>query len=166
MSASTYPIDASTPAVVLKFDPNVMHHGGLGVIRSLGRRRVQVYGVHERRWAPAAHSRYLAGRFFWRPSAAEVDRVLAGLLRLADRIGRPSVLFTTDDAGAIFLAEHGHDLRRWFLFPDPPGICPDGSRGSTRGTRPAANSASLARTPSCPARSVRRGNSRRRPGIR
>jgi D-aspartate ligase len=124
MSTSTYPIDASTPAVVLKFDPNVMHHGGLGVIRSLGRRRVQVYGVHERRWAPAAHSRYLAGRFFWRPSTAEVDRVLAGLLRLADRIGRPSVLFPTDDAGAIFLAEHGRDLRRWFLFPDPPGDLP------------------------------------------
>ena len=29
-------IDTSTPAVVLKFDPNVMHHGALGAIRSLG----------------------------------------------------------------------------------------------------------------------------------
>ena len=34
MSTSTYPIDASTPAVVLKFDPNVMHHGGLGVSKA------------------------------------------------------------------------------------------------------------------------------------
>ena len=50
--------------------------------------------------------------------------MLAGLPRLADRIGRPSVLFTTDDAGAIFLAEHGRDLRRWFLFPDPPEDLP------------------------------------------
>jgi D-aspartate ligase len=119
-----YPLDNSTPAVVLKFDPNVMHHGGLGVIRSLGRVGIPVYGVHEGPWAPAANSRYLAGRFFWQPSPADADRVLAGLLRLAEIIGRPSVLITTDDAGAIFLAEHGRDLRRWFLFPDPPSDLP------------------------------------------
>ena len=124
MTRSTYPIDASTPAVVLKFDPNVMHHGGLGVIRSLGRMGVPVYGVHEGPWAPAARSRYLTGRFFWRPNPADADRVLAGLRRLADRIGQRSVLFTTDDAGAIFLAEYGRDLRRWFLFPDPPADLP------------------------------------------
>ena len=118
------PIDTTTPAVVLKFDPNVMHHGGLGVIRSLGRIGVPVYGVHEGPWAPAANSRYLAGRCFWQPTPGDVDRVLTGLLRLAERIGRPSVLITTDDAGAIFLAEHGRDLRRWFYFPDPPGDLP------------------------------------------
>jgi D-aspartate ligase len=117
-------INTCTPAVVLKFDPNIMHHGGLGVIRSLGRMGVPVYGVHEGPWAPAASSRYLAGRFFWQPSPADVDRVLAGLLRLAGHIGQPSVLLATDDAGAIFLAEHGRDLRRWFLFPDPPRDLP------------------------------------------
>lgn len=112
--------DTATPAVVLKFDPNVMHHGGLGVIRSLGRAGVPVYGVHEGLLAPAANSRYLAGRLFWQPDPAAADRVVAGLLRLAEHIGRPSVLLTTDDAGAIFLAEHGRDLREWFLFPQPP----------------------------------------------
>ncbi len=124
MDNGGYPIDATTPAVVLKFDPNVMHHGGLGVIRSLGRVGVPVYGVHEGSWAPAASSRYLTGRCFWQPNPAEADRVLTGLLRLAELIGRPSVLLTTDDAGAIFLAEHGRDLRRWFLFPDPPADLP------------------------------------------
>jgi D-aspartate ligase len=118
------PIDTTTPAVVLKFDPNVMHHGGLGVIRSLGRMGVAVYGVHEGPWAPAANSRYLAGRCFWQPNPGDVDRVLTGLLRLAELIGRPSVLITTDDAGAIFLAEHGRDLRGSFLFPDPPAVLP------------------------------------------
>ena len=49
---------------------------------------------------------------------------MAGLLRLAEQIGRPSVLITTDDAGAIFLAEHGRDLRDWFLFPRPPEDLP------------------------------------------
>ena len=124
MTDGHYPIDVSTPAVVLKFDPNVMHHGGLGVIRSLGRLGVPVYGVHEDRLAPAASSRYLRGRLLWRPDPAEPDRVLAGLSRLSEIIGRPAVLIPTDDAGAIFLAEHGAALRPSFLFPDPPTDLP------------------------------------------
>jgi len=124
MISGNYSFDTGTPAVVLKFDPNVMHHGGLGVIRSLGRAGVPVYGVHEGTRAPAASSRYLAGRLFWQPDPADVDRVRAGLMRLAALIGRPSVLITTDDAGAIFLAEHGRELRQWFMFPDPPSDLP------------------------------------------
>jgi len=110
--------------VVLKFDPNVMHHGGLGVIRSLGRRGVPVYGVHEGPWAPAASSRYLHGRCFWQPSPDDADRVRAGLVRLSERIGQPAVLVPTDDAGAIFLAEQGDGLRERFLFPAPPRDLP------------------------------------------
>jgi D-aspartate ligase len=114
----------ATPTVVLKFDPNVMHHGGLGVIRSLGRIGVPVYGVHEGPWAPAANSRYLRGRFFWQPDPYEVERVQAGLLRLGERIGQPAMLLPTDDAGSIFLAEHGDSLREHFLFPAPPRDLP------------------------------------------
>jgi D-aspartate ligase len=117
-------VDTSTPAVVLKLDPNVLHHGGLGVIRSLGRMGVPVYGVHEGPLAPAANSRYLRGRYFWQPGTADSGRIRAGLLALADRIGQPAVLLPTDDAGAIFLAEHGSDLRSAFLFPDPPAGLP------------------------------------------
>jgi predicted ATP-grasp superfamily ATP-dependent carboligase len=124
MTAVSYPVDASTPAVVLKFDPNIMHHGGLGVIRSLGRAGICVYGVHEDKLAPAANSRYLRGRLLWRPDPADADRVLAGLARLAEIIGRPAVLIPTDDAGAIFLAEYGRELRPSFLFPDLPGDLP------------------------------------------
>jgi predicted ATP-grasp superfamily ATP-dependent carboligase len=116
--------DVTTPAVVLKFDPNVMHHGGLGAIRSLGRLGVPVYGVHEDRWAPAAGSRYLRGRMFWRPSPDHAERTLAGLARLATLIGRPAVLIPTDDAGAIFLAEHADQLRGPFLFASPPPSLP------------------------------------------
>src|SRR6476620_4618758 len=96
MTTDRAAIDTTTPAVVLKFDPNVMHHGGLGVIRSLGRMGAPVYGVHEGPWAPAARSRYLTGRFLGRPDPADADRVLAGLQRLADRIGQRSVLLATD----------------------------------------------------------------------
>ena len=117
-------VDSSTPAVVLKLDANVMHHGGLGVIRSLGRLGVPVYGVHEGPLAPAAGSRYLHGRWFWQPAQEDTERLRSGLARLADRIGRPAVLIPTDDAGAIFLAEHGDSLRQWFLFPAPPRDIP------------------------------------------
>jgi predicted ATP-grasp superfamily ATP-dependent carboligase len=117
-------VDGTTPAVVLKLDPNVMHHGGLGVIRSLGRAGVPVYGVHEDALAPAGHSRYLRGRWLWNPEIADTDHVLGGLERLAERIGRPAVLIPTDDAGAIFLAEHGERLRRWFRFPAPASDLP------------------------------------------
>lgn len=116
--------DTSTPAVVLKFDPNPMHHGGLGAIRSLGRAGVEVYGVHEWPLAPAAQSRYLAGRWFWRPDPEHADALLRGMHTLAERIGRRAVLLPTDDAGAIFLAEHANTLRACFRFPRPPRELP------------------------------------------
>jgi predicted ATP-grasp superfamily ATP-dependent carboligase len=107
-----------------------MNHGGLGAIRSLGRLGVPVYGVHERLFAPEAGSRYLHGRWFWRSTSDDVERLRAGLITLADRIGRRSVLIPTDDAAAIFLAEHGAQLRPWFLFPDPPRELPRQVAGS------------------------------------
>ena len=76
-------LDTSTPAVILKLDHNVMHHGGLGAIRSLGRLGVPVYGVHEDSLAPAARSRYLHGRWIWRPEPDDAHRVRAGLITLA-----------------------------------------------------------------------------------
>ena len=44
------PAALDTPALVLKFDRNPLHHGGLGVIRSLGKLGVPVYGVQESPW--------------------------------------------------------------------------------------------------------------------
>ncbi|HEX5996404.1 MAG TPA: hypothetical protein VFY84_14780 [Jiangellales bacterium] len=115
--------DTDTPAVVLKLDRNVFHHGGLGVIRSLGRAGIDVYGVHEDPLAPAAWSRYLRGRWYWKPDPGYPDRIVAGLLQLAERIGRPAVLIPTDDAGAILLNEHAAALRPWFRFAEsPPGL--------------------------------------------
>ncbi|HMA47409.1 MAG TPA: SidA/IucD/PvdA family monooxygenase, partial [Frankiaceae bacterium] len=117
-------VDRTVPAIVLKFDRNVFHHGGLGVIRSLGRLGVPVYGVHEDRWAPAGSSRYLHGRWLWPAAGADTDRRLSGLAALAARIGRPSVLIPTDDAAAIFIAEHADQLPRELLVPAPPATPP------------------------------------------
>jgi D-aspartate ligase len=123
-AAGAPPADVSTPAVLLKFDANVMHHGSLGAIRSLGRMGVPVYAVQEAAWAPAAHSRYLRGRVLWHPAGLSPDQVQAGLAQLSDTIGRRAVLLPTDDAGAIFLAEYGERLRDRYLFAQPPAPLP------------------------------------------
>jgi hypothetical protein len=42
-----------------------LHHGSVGIIRSVGRMDVPVYAIVEDRFTPAAVSRYLPGAFLW-----------------------------------------------------------------------------------------------------
>jgi D-aspartate ligase len=111
------PFDTVTPALVLRASYLPLHHGSLGVIRSLGRVGVPVYGVHEDRFTPAASSRYLQGRFLWAPDDSDVDELLAGVAAMAERLQRPAIAIPTDDVAAILLAEHADLLGRWFRFP-------------------------------------------------
>jgi D-aspartate ligase len=113
-------LDTTVPALVLKVGTYPLHHGGLGVVRSLGRLGVPVFGVYEERLAPAAVSRYLTGRFVWRSEPEDADRFLAGMAAIGERLGRPTVLIPTDDLGAILISEHAPTLGRWFRFPQPP----------------------------------------------
>lgn len=117
-------VDRTTPAVVLRLDANPFHHGGLGVIRSLGRLGVPVYAVHGERFSPAAGSRYLRGSWQWRPGPERADLIRVGLRQLAEEIGRPAVLIPTDDAGALFLAEYGDELDGRYLFHRPESGLP------------------------------------------
>jgi D-aspartate ligase len=114
--------DTSVAAVVIKLRHSVVHYGGLGVIRSLGRLGIPVYAVHEGRLAPPATSRYLSGGFVWEPPGDAADDpgpLLDGLATMAERIGGPAILVPTDDAAAIFVAEHGGALEDRFRFPRP-----------------------------------------------
>ncbi|MFD7479032.1 ATP-grasp domain-containing protein [Streptomyces sp. NPDC059837] len=110
--------DTSVPALVLKVGHYPNHHGGLAVVRTLGRVGIKVYGVHEDGLAPAALSRYTTGRVIWPTGAGFQDQLLAGLGALARRIGRPAVLIPIDDHAAMFIADQAAALRTWFLFPD------------------------------------------------
>jgi D-aspartate ligase len=105
---------------VLKVGNYPLHHSSLGVARSLGRLGVPVYGVYEERFAPAAVSRYLRGKFVWRPDIQDVDRFLEGMAMVGERLDRPAVLIPTDDRGAILISEHASTLVSWFRFPQPP----------------------------------------------
>jgi D-aspartate ligase len=120
---TTVALDTGVPALVMKIGHYPLHHGGLGAIRSLGRAGVAVYGVHEDRRTPAACSRWLTGRFVWPTTGADPGALLDGLEAIAAQLGRQAVLVPTDDESAIFIAEHAHELRGSFLFPDqPPGL--------------------------------------------
>ncbi|NEA43901.1 ATP-grasp domain-containing protein [Streptomyces sp. SID11385] len=106
------------PALVVKFGDYPLHHGGVGAIRSLGRLGVPVYAITEDRHTPAAHSRYLRRAFVWPTTGTEEpSRLVAGLLRIGARIGRPAVLLPTDEEAAVLLAEYRTELSGRFLLP-------------------------------------------------
>jgi predicted ATP-grasp superfamily ATP-dependent carboligase len=110
-------LDTTVPVLLLKLSNNVMQHGTLGIIRSLGRLGVPVYPMVEDRLAPPAMSRYAAKSFLTRELSEQGHVRLGKLNEAGQRLGRPTILVPTDDSGAVFIAEHAGSLARWFLFP-------------------------------------------------
>ncbi len=108
----------STPTVVLKTGHYVIHHSGLGLIRSLGRLGVPIYAVIENRFTPAARSRYLTGTFVWDTRGLARPPLVEGLENIGRRLDRRTILIPTDDFAAILIAEEAAKLRRWFIFPE------------------------------------------------
>jgi predicted ATP-grasp superfamily ATP-dependent carboligase len=90
------------------------HHGGLGIVRSLGRLGVPVYCVDAARWEPAYSSRYCRGRFLLQLD----DRAAEGLVDIARDLQARPILIPTTDETAIWVAEHTGDLRRSYRFPE------------------------------------------------
>lgn len=133
--------DTTLPVLVFKTGRNPLHHGTLGIIRSLGKAGVPVYALVEDGFAPAALSRYLTGYFVrqaHRPPDGPLhasdktspypgeSQLLSQLLAIAQKLGVPALLLPTDDLGAVFIAEHAEALKPYFRFPalDPalPGL--------------------------------------------
>jgi predicted ATP-grasp superfamily ATP-dependent carboligase len=116
--------DATPPVLVLTVSLLVLHHGGVGIIRSLGRMGVPVYGIVKDRYTPAAVSRYLAGAFIWETRDLDAQQLLEGMAIIGERLNRPTIVIPIDDVGAIFIAEQAATLQRWFLFPQQPAVLP------------------------------------------
>jgi D-aspartate ligase len=114
-----FAVDREVPGLIVKFGSYPLHHGGVGAIRSLGRLGVPMYAITEDRYTPAAVSRHLTHAFPWPTTGAEEpERLIEGMLRLARRIGRPTVLIPTDEEAAVLIAEHQEPLSgAGFLFP-------------------------------------------------
>jgi predicted ATP-grasp superfamily ATP-dependent carboligase len=105
----------SVPVVVLVSS----QHGGVGLIRSLGREGVRVYGVHQSYWEPAARSRYLQGTFCWDFLAASKEASLSFLVDVARRVGQRPILIATSDITALFVAENVTALGKEYLSASP-----------------------------------------------
>lgn len=105
--------DTSTPVVVLRSDS----HGGLNIMRSLGRLGVPVYNVDPNPWAPASCSRYCRRKFLWDIEHCSAQESLHFMCDVRRKIGRPSILFPTTDRTARFVADHSRTLSEWFIFP-------------------------------------------------
>lgn len=117
------PFDVETPVLVLKIGAYDLHHGSLGIVRSLGRVGVPVYAILDDRFAPLGLSRYLHGGFVWVTTGDESDLV-EQLSLIGRRLPRRTILVPTDDEAAILVAEHAHLLAEWFRFPRPPSTLP------------------------------------------
>jgi predicted ATP-grasp superfamily ATP-dependent carboligase len=108
--------DASLPVLVLKTED----YGSLGVMRSLGRLGVQMYGVHPTRWPITAFSRYCRKIFTLDVEAIPAEQSVDALLEIAGRIGSRPLLMATNDATTLFVARNASRLKEGFLFPDNP----------------------------------------------
>ena len=101
-----------TPVVVLRS----VHHGGLGIVRSLGRLGVPVYCV-DAHWEPAFNSRYCRGRFVRNIESGAPAQSVCSLLEIGRKLGRRPILIPTTDLSAIWVSEHAAALGEEFRFP-------------------------------------------------
>jgi len=124
MGADVASFDSSVPVLIFKIGRYPLSHGILGAIRSFGRVGVPVHAVSEDRLVPYAFSRFLSGHIVLPTTGEEsTDVLLSELSRMAERLGRPSLLIPTDDESAIFVAEQQASLRSSFILPAiEPGL--------------------------------------------
>jgi D-aspartate ligase len=105
-------MDHATPVVILGSG----HHGGLGIVRSLGRLEIPVYTVYASWWEPAFASRYCRGRFILDIENNSPDEGIARLLEIARKVGGRPILIPTTDQGAIWVADHAPALEEAYCF--------------------------------------------------
>jgi len=106
-------MDHATPVVILRSS----HHGGLGIVRSLGRLGVPVYTVDANLWEPALSSRYCRGRFLLTSAGNGPEETIARLLEIGHKVGGRPILIPTTDRAAIWVSGHADALHEQYRFP-------------------------------------------------
>jgi len=118
-------IEPLVPVTILSVAPTPLLHGGLGIVRSLGRLGIPVHWIHSDLGAPPASSRMIKKRFVWEGSLAGSEAA-KHLTEIGQEIGSGSILIPTDDAGSVLVNTHADDLKGTFRFPaQPAGLSRD-----------------------------------------
>lgn len=115
-------IDTRIPVLVLSASPRVRRspHGGLGILRTLGRLGVPVYTVDSDPRGPASYSRYVHGRFVFDLEAASPEATVDYLLEVGGRLGSRAVLIPTWDEMSLLVSDSYDALSEHFLLPHQP----------------------------------------------
>ena len=115
-------IDTSIPVLVLSASPRARRspHGGLGILRSLGRLGVPVFTVDSDPRGPASYSKYLRGRFVFDLASASPDAVVEYLLDVGTTIGSRAILIPTWDEVSLLVSDAFEALSERFLLPRQP----------------------------------------------
>jgi predicted ATP-grasp superfamily ATP-dependent carboligase len=116
--------DVSIPVLILADVSLVLHHGTLGIIRSLGRLGVPVYGLIKDRFTPAAVSRYLTGAFVWQTRGLKAQEFTDGMDAIYGLLSQRAVVIPTDDFTAILVAEQSRCLEQHFVLPQQIRMLP------------------------------------------
>jgi predicted ATP-grasp superfamily ATP-dependent carboligase len=94
-----------------------VHHGSLGLARSLGRLGLPVYAVDAQRASPSLSSRYWQGTFTWDFRREGPDDSVRYLLHVGEQLGGRPVLVPTCDDTAYLVANRADELAAAFRFP-------------------------------------------------
>ncbi|MEW5798538.1 MAG: ATP-grasp domain-containing protein [Bacteroidota bacterium] len=96
------------------------HYGGLGIMRSLGRLGVRMFGIDKTEFSPALQSRYCSHRFVWDLEQRTTEESLNFLRSVVYRTGPFPILIPTSDETMMFVANHAQTLKQWFQFTEQP----------------------------------------------
>ena len=104
-------LDKRFPALIFKASRGTIHHGAVGIARSLGRAGVPVYAIVEDRYTPLAVSRYVTRAFIWKRWPGERKAFLSAMSAIGEIINQPTVLIPMDDLSAVYVAENASILK-------------------------------------------------------
>lgn len=106
-------METDTSVVILRTG----HHGGLGIVRSLGRLGIPVYCVDADRWESGFASRYCRGRFPLNTDSYPTAEAVSRLLDIGETVGGRPILIPTTDQGVLWMAENAEPLKQCYIFP-------------------------------------------------
>lgn len=104
-----------TPAVITPID----EHMGLDIARSLGRKRVPVYGFDANPRTPGRYSRYVRFVQGADPEADDEDCFIERLVQFGKTLPTRAVLFPLSDRHVLVCSERRAELEPYFLFVFP-----------------------------------------------